>query len=814
VSDVTRARLVGGVSALAAAALAAAFVTARPAPGDEAVSCRGIDLPSTAPRDVAARIEQLLGTAAGAPGLANITVDYPLAGSVFPPDMVAPRLLWHDASAADRWVVDVALQGGRAHVSLLTEAPPPPPGEVDPRALGPTNEVYQPTPYQASARSWEPSDVVWKAIVARSVHEPAVVTLLGTSADDPTKVLSRGRVELRTSPDPVGAPLFYRDVPLMPSRTEKNVIKPLSEQALPLIAWRLRDVSRRDSRVVLRDMPTCANCHSFSADGRTLAMDIDGPDGDKGAYAIAPIRPTTRITRDEIITWNSFPDQPANRRTIGFLSRVSPDGRYVLSTVNEDLYVSNFTAYRFLQVFYPTRGILAYYSTRTEEMKALPGADDPEYVHCDPTWSPDGKTVVFARARARDAYAPGAPLAAYPNDPAETPMRYDLYRMPFDEGRGGRPEPIAGASDNGVSNSFPKITPDGKFVVFVKAANGQLLRPDSQLWIVPVAGGEARRLECNTSLMNSWHSLNPSGRWMVFSSKVNTPYTQLFLTHLDAEGHATPPVLVPGSTAANRAANIPEFVNIRYDDLQKIEAPSVEQYLHINEATQLAQQGRWEQAIEATRRALAIDPESVKAHLLLGTALWRTGRADESLEHYERAIAIDPRRAEARYSLSFALFLQERYPEAAAQLKAGFAITPRSGKLPERYDGGLGLELPLSPRAAAEECRRRLAQSPDDVAALLVLGALRASAREDDLRDGGEAVRLAKRACALTRYQVPEALDVLAGAHAEAGRFDEAAELARLVAWYARSTGRGALADAADARRRLYEGRRPFRRDD
>jgi Tol biopolymer transport system component len=43
-----------------------------------------------------------------------------------------------------------------------------------------------------------------------------------------------------------------------------------------------------------------------------------------------------------------------------------------------------------------------------------------------------------------------------------------------------------------MSNSFPKITPDGRFVIFVEARNGQLMRPDGKLHIVPVAGGTPR----------------------------------------------------------------------------------------------------------------------------------------------------------------------------------------------------------------------------------------------------------------------------------------------------------------------------------
>ena len=121
------------------------------------------------------------------------------------------------------------------------------------------------------------------------------------------------------------------------------------------------------------------------------------------------------------------------------------------------------------------------------------------------------------------------------------PYKFDLYRVPFNEGRGGTATPIEGASQNGMSNFFAKFSPDGKWIVFTQAENYMLLMPDSELYIIPAEGGEARRLRANTPLMNSWHSFSSNGRWLVFSSKANTPYTQLFLTHIDAEGESTPP---------------------------------------------------------------------------------------------------------------------------------------------------------------------------------------------------------------------------------------------------------------------------------
>src|ERR1035441_7896335 len=52
----------------------------------------------------------------------------------------------------------------------------------------------------------------------------------------------------------------------------------------------------------------------------------------------------------------------------------------------------------FGQVFYPTRGILAWYSKETQKLQQLPGANDPEYVQTCAFWSPDESFIVFARS--------------------------------------------------------------------------------------------------------------------------------------------------------------------------------------------------------------------------------------------------------------------------------------------------------------------------------------------------------------------------------------------------------------------------------
>jgi Tol biopolymer transport system component len=121
-----------------------------------------------------------------------------------------------------------------------------------------------------------------------------------------------------------------------------------------------------------------------------------------------------------------------------------------------------------------------------------------------------------------------------------------------------------------MSNYFPRFSPDGKWVVFTRSRTGIMLQPDSELFIIPAAGGEARRMRCNRELFNSWHSFSPNGKWMLFSSKANTPFTEIFLTHIDANGVDSPPVCLSRFSDDHYAANVPEFVNIGPGAIKKI----------------------------------------------------------------------------------------------------------------------------------------------------------------------------------------------------------------------------------------------------
>ena len=468
------------------------------------------------------------------------------------------------------------------------------------------------------------------------------------------------------------------------------------------------------------------------------------------------------LNDEKIITWSDF-KKGDGEATFGLLSQVSPDGRYVISTVKDRAVFVATPDIWYSQLFFPIKGILVVYDTKTGTFKALPGADDPEYVQSNPTWSRDGKSIVFARTKAykKDVVANATSVLLSEKDVPEfvndkEPFKFDLYRVPFNDGRGGKAEPIEGASHNGKSNYFAKFSPDGKWIIFCKAENYMLLMPDSELYIIPAEGGEARRLRANTPRMNSWHSWSSNGRWLVFSSKANTAYTQLFLTHIDENGESTPPVVLerftgsrprrqhPGVRSAARRRDredqgaVPRRLLVparghgqrtdrqlprrrqglrarprrrarerRTPELPRVRVVPAGQEQGGGRRAGEGARGRTRSTGSRTttwpsprstsansrwpkptiRESLAIKPQPA-IYNDLGFVLERQGLPDEAAEAYRKALKLDPESASAHYNLGASLARSGKFAEAESHLRAALKTSPNT----QAYTG-LGVVL-------------------------------------------------------------------------------------------------------------------------
>ena len=588
----------------------------------------------------------------------------PLDGTLVPADLAPITFRWRD-EPGDTWRVELASEAGAKLVDIVTETP-----------------------------EWTPTASEWEAVKQRSLEQGIRFMVRGIARGHPEDVRSENQITFRTSRDPVGAPIFFREIALPIQEAAKNPSQ---------IQWRLGSVSSiSEPRVVLEKMPVCGNCHSFSQDGMVFAMDVDYRS--KSAYFIKPVAREMRLGTNDMIDWENF---APGEKTFGLLSQLSPDGRFVASTVKDRSVFITVPELEFSQVFFPVQGMLAIYRRAEKSFHTLPGADDPAYVQTNPVWSPDGRTLVFARTKAyylSRAVSPRAMPKTLNREFERTgrPFQYDLYRIPYHDGRGGAPEPLRGASGNGKSNFFPKFSPDGKWIVFCQAQNYMMLQPDSELYLVPAEGGEARSLAANTRRMNSWHSWSPNSRWLVFSSKVQGPYTRLYLTHIDDQGNDSPPVCLERFSTPNRAANIPEFVNVSADDLQTMETHFARDWMRVNAGNELFKEGEVDGAMAAYREALALDSANCEAHQRLGLLLFHLrGRTEEGLTHLREAVRLAPENPYLNHDLGMALLHRGNAAEAVAHLTKAAARLREALQDLNPYDPAhtqYQLGLMLSPR--------------------------------------------------------------------------------------------------------------------
>jgi tetratricopeptide (TPR) repeat protein len=210
-----------------------------------------------------------------------------------------------------------------------------------------------------------------------------------------------------------------------------------------------------------------------------------------------------------------------------------------------------------------------------------------------------------------------------------------------------------------------------------------------------------------------------------------------------------------------------------YQDALRINPNSA--FAHNNLANLLAEDGELDEAIEQYRLALAADPRLEDAQRNLGIVLRQTGALSGAIEHLRRAVELEPGNASAQLELGRTLLAAHRYAEAVETFRHGLEVRPQHIAL------GNALAWVL------------------------------ATCPEEQLRDARQAVRISERLVESTDRKLPQILDTLAAAYAEAGRFDDAATTARDALTIAQSNNETNLATQIAARLALYKRHQPYR---
>ena len=189
---------------------------------------------------------------------------------------------------------------------------------------------------------------------------------------------------------------------------------------------------------------------------------------------------------------------------------------------------------------------LILYDVDKHEVKTI--EQQPNELEIFPTWSPDGKWLYFCSAH-----------FVYQSDSVDrseitmraNEVKYNIYRKSFDlkTRQFGEREMVFCADTLGKSATFPRLSPDGRWLLFTLGEWGcfHIWHHDADLWMKDLKTGEVRAMdEMNSDDTESYHSWSSNGRWVVFSSRrYDGVFTRPFIAHIDAQGRGSKPFELP-----------------------------------------------------------------------------------------------------------------------------------------------------------------------------------------------------------------------------------------------------------------------------
>lgn len=230
---------------------------------------------------------------------------------------------------------------------------------------------------------------------------------------------------------------------------------------------------------------------------------------------------------------------------------------------------------------------------------------------------------------------------------------------------------------------------------------------------------------------------------------------------------------------------------------------------HFNLGNALLERNQWAEAAEEFRLTIALNPRYVEAHQNLALALAKQGKPDEAVAQFREVLRLQPNHQPAWVQVGLARVKQGRLAEAVEAFSAAVRLKPDDPEAQCHLAAALAAQHQAG--EAVAHYREALKLLPNFPEALNNLAWILAAHPDPAVRNGGEAIDLAERACKLTDYKQPLMVGTLAAAYAEAGRFAEAvtaAEKARILAEHANQME---LADRNRALLELYRSGQPAR---
>jgi len=275
----------------------------------------------------------------------------------------------------------------------------------------------------------------------------------------------------------------------------------------------------------------CVNCHSFNwGNSDEMLFHIRGSMGGTMIGKAGDIEKVD-LKREESLSAGVYPSW-------------HPSGEYIAFSTNRIEQYFHARPGKTIEVLDRQSDLITYH-LESGEVTHVPGTENDIFMETYPTWSPDGAWLYFSRA------------AADANTPFDS-IRYDIFRIAFDQAEGvfgGEPELVFQATALGWSASFPRISPDGRYLLCTVHDYGTfpIWHREADLCLVDLStGGWSIPEGINSEDTESFHSWSSNSRWVVVSSRRDDGrYTKPYVSYLDETGQFQKAFLIPRRNPAS-----------------------------------------------------------------------------------------------------------------------------------------------------------------------------------------------------------------------------------------------------------------------
>lgn len=319
-----------------------------------------------------------------------------------------------------------------------------------------------------------------------------------------------------------------------------------------------RHLESYDETAIMENKSThynCVNCHSFCMQ-----------DPDQMLFHMRGSHQATIVVKDgKVEKLNTKTDQ-----TVSPLVYPSwhPSGRYVAFSVNDTKQTFHSNDRNRIEVFDLESDVVVY-DTEKHEILTSSLLSSKDYFETFPTFSPDGKRLYFCTAD------------AHPMPFEYDEVKYSLCSVSFNPVTrtfGTEVDTLYHAGNSGKSVSFPRISPDGNYLMYTLAGYGNfsIWHKDADLYMVDLSSGEHYPLHAlNSPDVESYHSWSSNSRWVIFSSRrIDGLYTRPYIAYIDDQGQPVKPFLLPRKDPGfydrlMKSYNIPEFITGKVKNRQR-----------------------------------------------------------------------------------------------------------------------------------------------------------------------------------------------------------------------------------------------------